>query len=209
MIPQDFSYELPARCLALLEGLEDKVPDFQGGPLRTTFLLALAIPLLIIPDQVINGHRRLIMRNVNRLRRDVATIMEAPFCNAPFRADRGESRDRWLYMQFPGYLHHPRELEVEGRGLRNDRYAEDAEGQKTGFVLHQLRNALAHAGVVYLDEEGRYQPERDARMLAFIAEHRGGSYTVLGIMEDDFSAFLRCWARWLGTLGLNELALAA
>lgn len=69
MIPQDFSYELPARCLALLDKLEDQVPDMDGGPLRTTFLLIMAMPLLTIPYQVFNGHKKQVMRGVNQLQR--------------------------------------------------------------------------------------------------------------------------------------------
>ena len=214
MIPQDFSYQLPARCLALLNALENQLPSYEGGPLRTTFLLALAMPLLTIPHQVINGNGQLVMRDVNRLRRDVAPIMNAPFADAPFRAGPGEPKDAWYYLRLPpANPRHPRELEIDGNGLRSGQYAEVAEAQRTGFVLHQVRNALAHAGVIYLDEEGRYEPEREARMLAFIAEIRENrnvvGYSALGVMENDFSAFLRRWARWLQELGLDRLALGA
>ncbi len=64
--------------------------------------------------------------------------------------------------------------------------------------------------MIYLDEEGYYRPANQARMLAFISEDRNPNpYMVLGIMEEDFSRFLRGWAAWLGELGVNDIALGA
>lgn len=213
MIPQDFSYELPARCLALLDDLEEKVPDMDGSSLRTTFLLSMAMPLLTIPDQVLSGHKKQVMRGVNQLRRQCAEVMEGPFGKAPFRIADGDDRDFWFYLQLPQKPRHPHELEQIGHGLRHKDYVEPANQLPTAFVIGQLRNALAHGGVIYLDGEGLYRPDTEARMLAFIAEEWGDEkpfpYTVLGVMEADFSAFLRKWATWLGEQGINQPALAA
>lgn len=68
------------------------------------------------------------MRNVNRLRRDVAPIMNAPFADAPFRAAPGERKGAWYYLPLPrANLRHPRELEIDGKGLRSGQYAEVAD----------------------------------------------------------------------------------
>lgn len=171
------------------------------------------MPLLTIPDQVLNGHKKQVMRKVNQLRRECAEVMEWPFAKAPFRIAEKDNVDRWYYLQLPQKPRDPHELVQAGHGLRSEEYLAPAEDLPTGFVIRQLRNALAHGGVIYLDSEGFYRPDAEARMLAFIAEEWRGKkpppYTVLGVMEADFSAFLRRWARWLGEQGISQSILAA
>ena len=53
--PTHYSSEIPIRCQALIAMLRDKVqeesdPDGRwGGPLRTTFLVAMATPMVVLP----------------------------------------------------------------------------------------------------------------------------------------------------------------
>jgi len=139
--------------------------------------------------------------------------MDAPFSKAPFRGQEKEERDRWYYRQLQGKPRDPNKLVDADHGLRHDDYLQPAENLKTRFVIGQLRNALAHGGVIYLNGKGLYQPGQEARMLAFITEEwrdeKPIPYTVLGVIEADFSSFLRRWARWLGEQGINQSALAA
>jgi hypothetical protein len=80
-------------------------------------------------------------------------------------------------------------------------------------VLTDLRNALAHGGIAYLDERGG-QTDGQAAMLAFVgAVMKGGRITgvnVLRIGERDYRVFLAAWASWLRQVGvtaaLNERA---
>lgn len=62
-IPSNYSIDLPNRCLALLEGLwdhvsgDDKLGLLHGGPLTTTFLLSLAIPIVVMPtERILKQH---------------------------------------------------------------------------------------------------------------------------------------------------------
>ena len=80
-------------------------------------------------------------------------------------------------------------------------------------MLTDLRNALAHGGIAYLDARGR-QTDGQAAMLAFVgAVMKGGRITganVLRIGEGDYREFLKAWASWLRLAGvttaLNERA---
>src|SRR5690349_14779021 len=53
--PSNYSTDVPARCQALVEQLIDRVaedsdPDGRfNGPLKTTFLLAMATPMIVLP----------------------------------------------------------------------------------------------------------------------------------------------------------------
>jgi hypothetical protein len=71
-------------------------------------------------------------------------------------------------------------------------------------VLTDLRNALAHGGIAYLDDRGR-QTDGQAAMLAFVGGvMKGGRITgvnVLRIGERDYRQFLAAWASWLGKRG--------
>ena len=80
-------------------------------------------------------------------------------------------------------------------------------------VLTDLRNALAHGGIAYLDDRGR-QTDSPAAMLAFVGAMMDRSritcVNVLRIGEREYREFLTAWASWLRQAGvtaaLNERA---
>ena len=133
------------------------------------------------------------------LAREVDDVLglTASFGAAPFAAPDG-----WSYVSaYPPFniaTNWPADLlEVLGRpeAFRH------ADGAPAGRVLRDLRNALAHGGVAYLDPDGR-QTGGDAAMLAFAGARmdRGGrlaGLNMLRISEDDFCSFLMAWADWL------------
>jgi transcriptional regulator with XRE-family HTH domain len=73
-------------------------------------------------------------------------------------------------------------------------------------VLTDLRNALAHGGIAYLDERGR-QTGGEAAMMAFVgAVMKGNRITaanVLRVGEQDYRKFLSAWASWLRRSGVS------
>lgn len=64
-------------------------------------------------------------------------------------------------------------------------------------VLTDLRNALAHGGIAYLDAQGR-QTDGQAAMLAFVGAVMKGNgitaFNALRIGEPEYRAFLSAWA---------------
>lgn len=103
--------------------------------------------------------------------------------------------------------------------------AEDAGAMNANQWMSILRNALAHGGIVYLDEFGRSSYDKPVRMLAFAsgkfadgscpyAENencrgiRGdlAALRILRISEDGYRDFLREWVAWLGRTGIARAA---
>jgi hypothetical protein len=73
-------------------------------------------------------------------------------------------------------------------------------------VLTDLRNALAHGGIAYLDERGQ-QSGGEAAMLAFVGavmtRNRITAVNVLRVGERDYRRFLSAWASWLRQSGVS------
>lgn len=73
-------------------------------------------------------------------------------------------------------------------------------------VLTDLRNALAHGGIAYLDAQGR-QTVGEAVMLAFAGSVMKGNritaFNVLRLGERDYRRFLSAWASWHRESGVS------
>jgi hypothetical protein len=85
-----------------------------------------------------------------------------------------------------------------------------------------LRNALAHGGVAYLDEDGRSGHGRPVKMYAFISGKYGRrvckqgeghcptglgdlqGLRILRISETNFRNFLKSWVLWLGESSIDR-----
>jgi hypothetical protein len=85
------------------------------------------------------------------------------------------------------------------------RSAERAPAER---VLRDLRNALAHGGVAYLDADGM-KTRGNAAVLACASvrtsrRDRPPRLNILRVSEDDFCAFLTGWAAWLTRWPLRD-----
>jgi len=214
MIPEHYSRDIAQRCQSLVRDLRPVVQrglandDRFGGPLSTTFLLALATPMVVLPFERIfkpaNPGAKYAAddRYLDPvLAREVDEVLGPgrPFGAAPF-ATPGQ----WTYVA--GYRPFnvaklwPRDL-LETLGTREA--CEAAIAAPAARVLGDLRNALAHGGIVYLDASGR-QTGGDAAMLAFAGTkldwrtRRLIELNILRISETEFFKFLMAWADWLG-----------
>jgi hypothetical protein len=235
--PQHFGIELPQRCLALLNGLWDQAARTYGGnqpelgPLTSTFLLSMSMPILNLPverierqigqgdgegyadDRHING------RAVEAFQR---TIQQGTLSQAPFY-----KQGAWRFFQYRGGpINIARELPEEvPRGLDTDEAATNAGAMPASQWISVLRNALAHSGIAYLDERGRSSYGQPVKMYAFVsgkfdpgpcphlpdAACRGerGSLIALNflrIAETDYRAFLELWVSWLQEAEIVNLA---
>ena len=208
-IPEHYSRDIPSRCQTLIDNLWPSVKrGFSGdrafgGPLSTTFLLALATPMIVLPTERI---LKLLERRPGQVgdEREVDPELDqriakafspgVTFGVAPFR--RG---GRWSYVanweRFNIARDWPQELL---HSLAEPEAAKSADEAPAKQIIFDLRNALAHGGVAYLDAEGR-QTQGEAAMLAFAAAARSGrsALNILRVSEDDFLLFLQSWAQWL------------
>lgn len=213
-IPEHFSRDVAQRCRFLIERLRPCIPllnaDQFGGPLQTTFLLAMATPMIVLPiDRIFlpgEGRARVaddtvlnpdLAQQVGNVLGDEQAFMAAPFFHA----------GRWRYVpDYPGFnvaRGLPQELRDQ---LSKDAAIQTAQETPTKNILLDLRNALAHGGVAYLDKYGQ-NVEREAVMFAFIAKKslKSENFNILRIHEDDFRTFLIAWAEWLSEgIGLER-----
>lgn len=219
MIPEHYARDIVERCDSLIESLLPVVIDDSdrfGGPLGTTFLIAMSTPMILLPlERILNPADRDAVADDRCVDEALglavtdALSATARFGDAPF-ARAGA----WSYV--PG--HAPFNL-AKGmpHGLVDDLSgvpaAEAAMDASAVRILTDLRNALAHGGIAYLDERG-HQTDSQAAMLAFAgAVMRKGRITgvdVLRVRERDYREFLAAWASWLRQAGvaaaLNERA---
>ena len=224
-IPANYSRELPERCLRLIEEL---LPNVQSvflpgqeaiGPLTTTFLLALATPMIVLPIERVERHRAKCEGYVDERPLDPAlaqAIDEAlggkPFRKSPF-FEPGQWRLGRIAHQSGQNLarYFPHDLAEQ---LAADEALTHAANMCASEWASCLRNALAHGGVAFLDANGFQTYGQRAERLAFISGKYGEDRStpeqlrVLSIEEGDFLSFLRRWVSWLAATGLS-LDLAA
>ena len=211
MIPEHYSRDIATRCQSLIRHLGPQVeaglPDDAqfGGPLRTTFLLAMATPMVILPIERIfkpstgattAGDDTDLDEQLAGLMADALgpgkTFGEAPFAKTSC----------WSYV----HGHTP--FNIAGnwppellQALAAPEAVENARIACARRILRDLRNALAHGGVAYLDEDGQ-NTGGPAAMLAFAATKmdrgRAVGLNVLRVREEHFRAFLTAWTDWLG-----------
>ena len=215
--PVHYSAEVPARCEALIGQLgplveEHSDPDgLWGGPLKTTFLLAMATPMLVLPLERIF---KPLIWDVVGVANDVA---QDPDLDARFAEILGKGRTFgaapfyeagvWRYVpDYPAFkVGHdwPDDL-LDGLAAEGaEATASDAAASK---ILTGLRNALAHGGVTYLDSNGRHT-QFATNMLGFASRVRQNDPTQLCLLRvtvPGFETFLRSWAKWLSAAGVTE-----
>ncbi len=212
MIPEHYSRDIAQRCQNLIHNLRPIVQrgladDARfGGPLGTTFLLAMATPMIVLPIERIfkPANPRAPQAADDRqldpaLARQVDDVLgpTRSFGAAPFAAP-----GRWSYVagwrRFNAAQTWPADLLAS---LAAPKAYSAAANAPAGRILRDLRNALAHGGITYLDSDGR-QTNGDAAMLAFAGAvidraNRLTGLNVLRVGEDDFCEFLMAWADWL------------
>ena len=226
-IPQHFSLEVPQRCLTLLDELW---PDVEGvyhkrsqrlGPLTTTFLLAMAYPILNLPIERIGAHLDKSdhedYADDRRITPELTSKIRNVFGNAKLETAPFIVKGVWSYVRIPrdrlfnladGIPPEVAKRLAEETSLRN------AESMKTLSWAQSLRNALAHGGVAYLDAKGEHtHEEQPAKMFAFVSgeyeygvrPHKLVGMKILRVTERDFKDFLRRWVGWLSETSAVEL----
>jgi hypothetical protein len=221
-IPSHYSTQLPERCWYLVETLLPAVEKIEMpgedalGPLKTTFLLSMAMPLVLIPIERIERHRDAEKTGYMDERFRDASVTAAidlalggsPIRKAPFFipgswyfASIQYEPEMNLAFNFPDAL---------ADALATPHAASAACRMEGSQWASCLRNALAHGGIVYLDGEGRHTHGHATELLAFVSARYPRDSKVpsqilcLRISRDDFVTFLRGWVAWLKSSGVAE-----
>jgi hypothetical protein len=226
--PLHFSAELPQRCLQLIEDLWPHVektrqvdrPDL--GPLTTTFLISMSMPIINLPIERIERHKnartegyaddRSLDPKVAKVVLD--TLGGQRLSKAPFYL-HGE----WsfaIYANNPLFnlaRSIPDDLATE---LGSEQAAAKASNMPVSQWCSILRNAMAHGGIAYLNEGGRTSYGEPVKMYGFVSgKFDDVDYSkllqlnVLRISETNYRKFLSRWVAWLKSSGLARELTAA
>ena len=229
--PRNYSLELPKRCLMLLDSLwphaqtifQAEQPDL--GPLTSTFLISMSIPIINLPierierrigdeDRHYANDRPVNPAVVSAI---VKTLQERPLRDAPFFKDGAW---RFVACRTPPSLNIANGLpEAIADGLGSIGAEKNAAEMQASQWCSILRNALAHGGIAYLNEQGRSSYGEPVKMYAFVS----GKYdqeskekpkpltavNFLRISEIDYRDFLRRWVYWLLDTGIARASEAA
>ncbi|WP_296164716.1 hypothetical protein [uncultured Brevundimonas sp.] len=214
--PRHYSAEIPARCQALIEMLGTAVEEASdpngrwGGPLKTTFLMAMATPMIALPIERIFKPARDNHEGVaddRELDPDLSGQVAhelgpaRPFGSAPFF-----ERGAWAYIPTIGPFNVAGDWPARALvPLRSAAAAEAAAEAPARVILLALRNALSHGGVTYLDRNGGHA-DYATHMLGFasLARARHPELRLLRVGVPEFETFLRLWANWLSSAGVID-----
>lgn len=224
-IPANYSHELPERCLHLIDALLPSVESisFPGqeniGPLTTTFLLAMATPIVLLPIERVERHRESETEGYVDDRAHAPQWAEAvneALGGRPVRKSPFFEIGKWRLARLPHQAgqnlarYFPAAL---SEALSSQQAETDAARMCASEWASCVRNALAHGGIAYLGANGFQTYGQKAEKLAFISGKYGDDPStpeqlrVLCIDESDFIAFLRAWVKWLHGTGISyELA---
>lgn len=226
--PYHYGINLPDRCLQLIDGLWDQAQRVHGndrpelGPLTSTFLISMAMPIINLPieriERQINkppGYADDRHINDDAVQAFVDVIRKGGFAAAPFFEDAAwsffEVRKQPFFNTADGIPNNVAE------SLDGDEARKAARHMPASQWISILRNALAHGGVAYLDEDGKSGHDSPVKMYAFVSgkygrqECKNGDgncpsglgdlegLNILRIKEDHFRSFLTKWVDWLRT----------
>ena len=182
-----------------------------GGPLKTTFLLSMATPMLVLPIErifksVVKG-RPGVADDASLDPRLDARVTEVLGPGRPFERAPFFEAGVWHFVTHSDVFnvggHWPIEILRMLASAEAETCARNADAAE---ILIVLRNALAHGGVTYLDREGG-QTEAATNMLGF-ASRTGGAkprgLRTLRIPVVAFQAFVTGWADWLTRSGVAD-----
>lgn len=214
MIPERFSVDLCRRFLSLLDEFE---PAAQRIDLRTSFLLMAAMPLLIVPlERTSTRGGQGGATDVSDVGRDpvfsssLRRVLAQPFAEVFLRNPSVMNRWRASVIRDHNQIDQPAGWkDALGRHPIADGAINHILELTVGDVWKALRNALAHANVVYLDERGHEDSTRRVTHLGFVSRlgRRTPTYRVLIVEEEAFSTFLRDTAALIRDTGLGTTLL--
>lgn len=230
--PQHFGIELPQRCLTLLDSLWGAAsetyytPTRHVGALTSTFLISMSMPIINIPTERIERHLHLRKSEGYVDDRYIDDEVAEAFKNVLQRGHLEEApfydAGTWRFYEYFGKpINLTRDLPEDiAAELDKDEAAQHAAQMRSSQWLSVLRNALAHGGILYLNEHGRSTYNAPVRMFGFVsgkfqnglcphdnekpcrAERIPSGLNILRISERDFRNFLHNWVSWMREAGI-------
>lgn len=225
--PIHYSVEIPQRCLQLIEQLWPEVERTRQldaphlGPLSTTFLISMSMPIINLPIERIERRRSNeagAYADDRHIDAEVSAAVDRELGGQAFSTARFYREGEWRFVTtsrspLPNLANAlPDEIVDQ---LESDEAASAASKMSTSQWCGILRNALAHGGIAYLDVYGRSSYGSPVAMLLFGSgryDRETGELVgvnLLRIKQSDYRAFLHRWVAWLSDSGLSALFAAA
>jgi hypothetical protein len=226
--PIHYSLELPQRCLQLIDELWPVVERTRQwdmphlGPLSTTFLISMSMPIINLPIERIERHRSGgpdTYANDRKIDPEISAAVDKVLGSQPLHQAPFFGKGEWHFATrtqppFPNIAERLPDTIAELLGT--EEASERAEKMPTSQWCSILRNALAHGGIGYLDEDGRSTYGNPVKMLLFVSgkfdpanPKKLTAVNLLRISETDYRAFLGKWVVWLLESGISKTFAAA
>ncbi|WP_016746562.1 hypothetical protein [Rhizorhabdus wittichii] len=213
--PTLYSTEVVSRCQRLIQRLSGEIAsdstlvDEFGGPLRTTFLLAMSTPMIVLPMERL--YKPLFGRegvaDDSALDPNLSQRVREQFDGRSVASTSFFIADDWAYIEATAGFPVAEPWPTAVFEMLDDPAALAAAADAPlDHFLGCLRNALSHGGVTYLDHEGR-QSHAATNMLGFASFpslRRTDELRILRVSVDGFERFLGLWASWLAASGIEQ-----
>lgn len=215
--PSHFSLEVPKRAHQLLRDLYEQLGDSEDArlPLKATFLLSVSMPIIILPIERIlkyktklaEGHMNDAILNAKLTKAVNQSIdLDAKASEAQFFVGSWQYANLEKGLAFPNLAAAGLPVDVAQK-LDSPDAVENARNLSTSLFCSILRNALAHGGVLYLDQDGRSHSGAPVRRFAFVSTDKPNNPTKLHFLRikmADYRSFLQHWVDWLNAAAIQE-----
>lgn len=211
MIPERFCIDYPSRVLTLLQRLS---PQAAKMDLSTTFIVSLAMPMLVVPfERLKSGHLFSDARTDPALHQSMEAMKKARFQDTPFWCEA--DREKWHFSYVIKNVNDPSNWkDAEDQHPLRRPVPACAADVLFEDIIFTMRHGLSHGCVVYLDENGDETPNRRVTQVAFVANASGGqtmaaqklpngARRVVVVEEQALKTFLVAWCRWLRRFNLS------
>lgn len=225
--------------MALIDQLWGEAAKIHGGerpdlgPLTSTFLISMSMPVLTIPLERIErqidkvdgeGYADDRYLNPVAVKAFEDVIRRGSLGDAPFYREGAWRFHNVTEGPFPNIAAGLPDAMADA--LSSSAAVEAARKMPALQWISIIRNAMAHGGIAYLDERGRSSHGTPVKMYAFVSgkygkpkcQHAEGQcrygpgalerLNILRVSEADFRDFLREWVAWLEMTKIARQAAA-
>lgn len=205
-----YGREIALRAHQLLSELEHLAKNVIGeepsdGSLRPTFLLTMAMPIIIQPYERFfrdpSKFRTTLMREFDgysphsRLAKGLdklkamTSLEGSPFSDVEWRF--AHLKSEYGYKLADGMTQALRGYLKQSSALKK------ANEKAPKFVLEHLRHAMAHGSIMYLNEKWEPSLYGPVKFFLFANARPEGKVDFLLVSVEEFLVFITSWAAWL------------
>ncbi len=205
--PRQFSREIPKRAYRLIKELYDDLPESEDRPfkLKATFLLSAATSIISVPYERSAENKEHLgdedhADTIRQATQSADPISSFPCYIGTWRYIRLERAEGFPKLAIEGFPH------VVIEALQAEGAVNNARGISCRLFFSNLRNALSHGSVFYLDSNYNSDEDIQVNRFGFVSTELNKQREVVAlhiqtVTMADFRRFLSEWVDWLAKLG--------